>query len=78
MSQDCANSLYFTDTNKPFRFNTLQAEIAGVDIVFTPDGTPVILEVNAVPGWRGLAGVTGIDIGLEVTRYLADRIHALL
>ena len=56
----------------------VQAEIAGVDIVFTPDGTPVILEVNAVPGWRGLAGVTGIDIGLEVTRYLADRIHALL
>ena len=54
----------------------VKAEIAGVDIVFTPDGTPVILEVNAVPGWRELTGVTGIDIGLEVTRYLAERIHA--
>ncbi|MEE2675584.1 MAG: RimK family alpha-L-glutamate ligase [Planctomycetota bacterium] len=53
----------------------VKAEIAGVDIVFTPDGAPVILEVNAVPGWRELTGVTGVDIGLEVTRYLAERIR---
>lgn len=52
----------------------VKAEIAGVDIVMTEQGTPVILEVNAVPGWRALAEITGVDIGLEVTHFLADRI----
>ena len=53
----------------------VQAEIAGVDIVFTEQGRPIILEVNAVPGWRALAEVTSVDIGLEVTHFLADRIN---
>ena len=54
--------------------DVVQAEIAGVDIVITERGAPVILEVNAVPGWRALAEITGVDIGLEVTHLLADRI----
>jgi ribosomal protein S6--L-glutamate ligase len=48
----------------------LETEIAGIDLVPTPDGSPVILEVNAVPGWRALEGVIGVDIAAEVVRLL--------
>lgn len=48
---------------------TLETEIAGVDLVSAADGSPVILEVNAVPGWQALETVTGIDIAARVVRY---------
>ena len=39
------------------------AEMAGVDLVPDLDrGQLVVLEVNAVPGWRALTRITGIDI----------------
>jgi ribosomal protein S6--L-glutamate ligase len=46
------------------------AEAAGVDILPDRDGRPWLLEVNAVPGWRALAAVTGVDVAAEVIRYL--------
>jgi RimK family alpha-L-glutamate ligase len=48
----------------------LDTEIAGVDLVPAPDGSPRVLEVNAVPGWRALEAVTGVDIATEVVRHL--------
>jgi RimK family alpha-L-glutamate ligase len=51
---------------------TLETEIAGVDLVSAADGSPVILEVNAVPGWQALETVTGIDIAARVVRYLEE------
>ena len=41
------------------------ANVAGVDILPTDDG-PVVLEVNAVPGWQGLQAVTEIDLANEI------------
>lgn len=41
------------------------ANVAGVDILPTDDG-PVVLEVNAVPGWQGLQAVTEIDLADEI------------
>ena len=39
------------------------AEMAGVDLIPDLDrGRLVVLEVNAVPGWRALSRVTGIDV----------------
>ena len=39
------------------------AEMAVVDLVSDLDrGQLVVLEVNAVPGWRALTRITGIDI----------------
>ncbi|MFM7205324.1 MAG: RimK family alpha-L-glutamate ligase [Planctomycetaceae bacterium] len=37
------------------------ARIAGVDVLPAADG-PVVLEVNAVPAWRGLQTVTAADV----------------
>jgi RimK family alpha-L-glutamate ligase len=48
------------------------APIAGVDLLPGPDGEWYVLEVNAVPGWRALAPVTGIDVAVEIVRYLGD------
>ncbi len=49
------------------------AEMAGVDVIPDLDrGSPVILEVNAVPGWRALSRVTGIDVAASVLASLRD------
>ena len=41
----------------------LGAVVAGVDLVFDLDRQSwVVLEVNAVPGWRALAAATGVDV----------------
>jgi len=46
---------------------TVGATIAGVDILSGPDG-PVVLEVNAVPAWRGLQSVVEADLTEAVAR----------
>jgi ribosomal protein S6--L-glutamate ligase len=45
------------------------AEFAGVDLLPTADGY-VVLEVNAVPGWRALAPACGVDVAAAVVRHL--------
>jgi ribosomal protein S6--L-glutamate ligase len=47
----------------------VQAPMAGVDLLPDHDGRTYVLEVNAVPGWRALASVTGIDIANEILCY---------
>jgi ribosomal protein S6--L-glutamate ligase len=43
------------------------ARVAGVDLIQDLDrDRPVVLEVNAVPGWRALSRVTGIDVAAAV------------
>ncbi|TWU25610.1 ATP-grasp domain-containing protein [Bythopirellula polymerisocia] len=46
------------------------APLAGVDLLPTRDGRLIAIEVNAVPGWRALSEVTGVDVALRVLRYL--------
>jgi ribosomal protein S6--L-glutamate ligase len=48
------------------------APLAGVDLLPGEDGTRYVLEVNAVPGWRALAAVTGVDVAVEVLRMLQN------
>jgi len=49
------------------------AEIAGVDLLPGPAG-PIVVEVNAVPGWRGLESALGHDIAAVVVGHLEDRL----
>jgi ribosomal protein S6--L-glutamate ligase len=47
---------------------------AGIDILPDADGKEYILEVNAVPGWRALAPVTGVDVAAEMIRFVASEV----
>jgi tetrahydromethanopterin:alpha-L-glutamate ligase len=52
------------------------AVVAGVDILDDLDrGGPVVLEVNAVPGWRALAGATGVDVAAALLETLRSRMR---
>jgi len=44
--------------------------LAGIDLLYDSSGQVYVIEVNAVPGWRALSRVTGIDV--------ADRVVELL
>ena len=50
----------------------LGAPAAGVDLLPGPDGEWYVLEVNAVPGWRALSPVTGVDVATALVRFLAE------
>jgi RimK family alpha-L-glutamate ligase len=50
----------------------LGTPVAGVDLLPGPAGEWYVLEVNAVPGWRALAPLTGIDVAGALISYLAD------
>jgi ribosomal protein S6--L-glutamate ligase len=48
------------------------ARVAGIDLLTGPEGDWYVLEVNAVPGWRALAPVIGVDVAAAIIAYLAD------
>jgi ribosomal protein S6--L-glutamate ligase len=53
----------------------LGTDAAGVDLMPGPGGEWYVLEVNAVPGWRALAPVTGIDVASAMIRHLAGKVQ---
>jgi ribosomal protein S6--L-glutamate ligase len=48
----------------------LGAWMAGVDLLTDPQGRDVVLEVNAVPGWKATAKALDIDIARVVLEKL--------
>jgi RimK family alpha-L-glutamate ligase len=46
------------------------APLAGVDLLPARDGRQFVLEVNAVPGWRGLAKSSQVDVAALVWDYV--------
>jgi ribosomal protein S6--L-glutamate ligase len=52
----------------------LGADMAGVDLLEDLDrGGPVVVEVNAVPGWRALGRTTGVDVAAAILDDLRGR-----
>lgn len=47
-------------------------EVAGIDLLPRPEGGYVILEANAVPGWRALGPTTGVDVAREILSAICD------
>jgi RimK family alpha-L-glutamate ligase len=46
------------------------APLAGVDLLPARDGRTLVLEVNAVPGWRGLESVVGPEVAEAITDHV--------
>jgi len=51
--------------------STVGADYAGVDLLPTRDGRVYVLEVNGIPGWRGLQQATGVDVAGAIADLLA-------
>lgn len=46
------------------------ADYAGVDVLPAGDGSLFVLEVNGIPGWRGLQQATGIDVAAAIVEHV--------
>jgi RimK family alpha-L-glutamate ligase len=53
--------------------STVGADYAGVDLLPALDGTVYLLEVNGIPGWRGLQQATTIDVASAIVDHLIER-----
>ena len=54
----------------------VDADYAGVDLLPSRDGTVFVLEVNGIPGWRGLQQATGLDVAGVIVDHLVGRVRA--
>lgn len=51
------------------------ADYAGVDIIRDRHGQPFVLEVNSMPAWQGLQGVTGRSIAAALADHVLTRVR---
>ncbi len=51
------------------------ADYAGVDLVPDGDGADYVIEVNGIPGWRGLRDATGVDAAGAIVDHLLARVE---
>ncbi len=50
----------------------LQMDYCGVDIIRDQTGQLYVLEINGIPAWKGLQGVTEVDIAGELVKRLFE------
>ena len=48
----------------------LGADYAGVDLLRAADGRDYVIEVNGIPGWRGVEQATGVDVAAALVEHL--------
>ncbi len=82
LSQDWRTNVARGAQLRPTRLTTEQEELcleavrvvgtdyAGVDLLPAGDGRQYLLEVNSVPGWKGLQSTSPINIAKEIVAYL--------
>jgi RimK family alpha-L-glutamate ligase len=71
-----ARSVSLTETGSALAVRAaaaVGADYAGVDLLTGRDGKMYVLEVNGIPGWKGLQEATGIDVAGRLMDYLALR-----
>jgi RimK family alpha-L-glutamate ligase len=57
--------------------SVLEADYAGVDLLQAEDGRPLVIEVNGIPGWRGLQQTTDVDVAAVIAEHaIATRSRA--
>jgi RimK family alpha-L-glutamate ligase len=47
----------------------LEADYAGVDLLRADDGRVLVIEVNGIPGWRGLQQTTHVDVAGAIAEH---------
>jgi RimK family alpha-L-glutamate ligase len=52
------------------------ADYAGVDLLPSTDGEVFVVEVNGIPGWRGLQRATGLDVAGAIVEHVIGRVQA--
>jgi RimK family alpha-L-glutamate ligase len=52
------------------------ADYAGVDLLPARDGSVYVVEVNGIPGWRGLQEATSSDVAAAIVEHLLGRVAA--
>jgi RimK family alpha-L-glutamate ligase len=57
--------------------SAIGADYAGVDLLPSRDGAVFVLEVNGIPGWRGLQQATGIDVATAIVAHLDGRVRGV-
>jgi len=50
------------------------ADYAGVDLLPARDGTVYVVEVNGIPGWRGLQEATSLDVAAAIVELVIGRV----
>ncbi|WP_040228966.1 ATP-grasp domain-containing protein [Bhargavaea cecembensis] len=50
------------------------AEFAGVDLLFGPDGEPLVCEVNATAHIRNILNVTGVNVADSMIAYILEKL----
>ena len=55
--------------------NSVNGRIVGVDLLLDRNGEYFVLEVNAVPGWKLLEKVTGVDISSEIIQTVIETVR---
>lgn len=52
------------------------ADYAGVDLLPSPEGDVLVLEVNGIPGWQGFQEATSLDVAGAIVEHLVARVLA--